>query len=232
MIPSRMEFSSRAATGLRVLLGCLSLAVFVACDDPGSEPSKSTPITQARTQENGSTVTVEGYVTVVPGNFSSALGNEGFALQDNTGGIYVKLAEKLDFGLGTRVRVTGKLNDEANLRILESESASVEKLEGTQLVTPKEVRTGDVKESTEGLLVRISANVTRAVHEELPYGYELYVDDGSGEVQVYVHGSAGFDSETLRALSVGQRIEVTGLSAQYESTYEVAPRQPSDLVVR
>ncbi len=227
-----MEFSSRAAAGLRVVLGCLSLAVFAACDDSGSEQPKATPITQARTQGNGTTVTVEGYVTVPPGNFKSALENEGFAIQDNTGGIYVKLAEKLDFGLGTRVRVTGKLNDEANLRILESEPASVEKLEGTQQVTPKEVRTGDVNESTEGLLVRISATVTRAANDELPYGYELYVDDGSGEVQVYIHGSAGFAPETVNALSVGQRIEVTGLAAQYENTYEVAPRQPSDLVVK
>ena len=28
---------------------------------------------------------------------------------------------------------------------------------------------------------------------------------------------------------MGQRVTVVGLAAQYETTYEVAPRQPSDL---
>lgn len=230
MTLSCSAFSSRVPMGPRFLL--LTFAVLAACGDSGSEQSRATPITDARKRGNGTQVTVEGYVSVQPGAFASALGNEGFALQDSTGGIYVKLAEKLDFGLGTHVRVKGTLNEEANLRILESEPASVEKLEGTQQVGPKDVRTADVDESTEGLLVHVSGNVTRAAHEELPYGYELYIDDGSGEVQVYVHGSAGFAPDTLRSLTVGQRVQVTGFAAQYESTYEVAPRQPSDFVVQ
>lgn len=229
MTLSSCALSSRVLMGPRLLL--LTLSVLAACDDSGSEQPKATPITEARNRDNGTQVTVEGYVTVPPGAFASALGNEGFALQDNTGGIYVKLAQKLDFGLGAHVRVKGTLNDENNLRILESEPGSVETLEGTQQVGARDVRTGDVGESTEGLLVRVTATITQAAHEELPYGYELYVNDGSGEVQVYIHGSAGFNPDTLRALTVGQKIQVTGLSAQYESTYEVAPRQPSDLVV-
>ncbi len=50
--------------------------------------------------------------------------------------------------------------------------------------------------------------------------------------QVYIHGSAGFDPDTLRALTGGKHLQVTGFSAQYETTYEVAPRQPSDIVVQ
>ncbi|WNG44039.1 DNA-binding protein [Archangium minus] len=220
MTLSSSALSSRVPMGPRFLL--LTLSVLAAC----------TPISEARNLDNGTQVTVEGYVTVPPGAFSSALGNEGFAIQDNTAGIYVKLAQKLDFGLGTHVRVKGTLNDENNLRILESEPGSVETLGGTRQVRARDVRTGDVGESTEGLLVRVTATVTQAANDELPYGYELYVNDGSGEVQVYIHGSAGFDPAAVRALTVGQRIQVTGLSAQYESTYEVAPRQPSDIVVQ
>ena len=77
----------------------------------------------------------------------------------------------------------------------------------------KDVRTGDVGESTEGQLVRVTAKVTRPINDELPYGYELYVDDGSGEVQVYIHGSAGFDPGTLNTLTVGQTLQVTGFSS-------------------
>jgi DNA/RNA endonuclease YhcR with UshA esterase domain len=230
MTLSSSAFSSRIPMGRRFLLLSLSV-VLAACGDPVPEQPRATPISEAHGRTNGTQVTVEGYVTVQPGAFASAMGNEGFALQDTTGGIYVKLAQKLDFGLGAHVRVTGTLNDEANLRILESEPGSVQTLAGTQQVGARDVRTGDVGESTEGLLVRVNAQVTRAVHEELPYGYELYVDDGSGEVQVYIHGSAGFDAARLRALTVGQTIQVTGFSSQYETTLEVAPRQPSDLVV-
>ncbi|QRK12542.1 DNA-binding protein [Archangium violaceum] len=229
MTLSSSTLSSRVLMGPRFLL--LALSVLAACGDSDPEQPKPTPITEARNRDNGTQVTVEGYVTVQPGAFSSALENEGFAIQDNTGGIYVKLTEKLDFGLGTHVRVKGTLKDENNLRILESELGSVEKLDGTQQVGARDVRTGDVGESTEGLLVRVNATVTQAANDELPYGYELYVNDGSGEVQVYIHDSAGFNPDTVRALKVGQKIQVTGLSAQYESTYEVAPRQPSDLVV-
>ncbi|WP_246356640.1 DNA-binding protein [Pyxidicoccus fallax] len=210
----------------------LTLSVLVACGDDDPEQPGATPITEARGRATGTEVTVEGYVTVQPGAFSSALGNEGFAIQDNSGGIYVKLTQKLDFGLGTRVRVKGTLNDENNLRILESEPGSVETLSGTQQVGARDVSTGSVGESTEGLLVRVTATVTRPIEDELPYGYELYVNDGSGEVQVYIHPTAGFTPESVSAITVGQQLQVTGLSAQYESTYEVAPRQPSDLVLK
>jgi hypothetical protein len=47
--------------------------------------------------------------------------------------------------------------------------------------------------------------------------------------RVFLHVSAGFDKAVLQALRLDQQITVTGLGAQYETTYEVAPRQPSDL---
>ena len=46
---------------------------------------------------------------------------------------------------------------------------------------------------------------------------------------MFVHVTAGLDKAMLQALTAGQRITVVGLAAQYETTYEVAPRQASDL---
>lgn len=197
-----------------------------------SEESTSPPISQARASADGSMVTVEGFVSVVPGTFVSAMGDEGFSVQDSSGGIYVKVAQKLDFGLGSKVRVTGTVGDQTRLRIITAEPASVEKLEGSQQVAPKEVTTGGVNESVEGTLVKVTGNITQTFQDDSPYGYKLYINDGSGEVQVFVHASAGFDKEALRALAAGRRLTVTGLAAQYETTYEVAPRQPSDLVAQ
>jgi uncharacterized protein YdeI (BOF family) len=186
-------------------------------------------ITEARARDTGTEVTIEGAVTVPPGAFKSALEDEGFALQDGSGGIYVKMTQKQTFGLDAKVRVTGTLDEQNKLRILKAEPAGVKQLDGTQQVSPKTVGTGAVNESVEGQLVQVSGNVTRTFQDDSPYGYKLYINDGSGEVQVFVHVSAGFDKAALQALAANQRITVVGLAAQYETTYEVAPRQPSDL---
>lgn len=218
----------RAWISMVALAVAAAVGGLAACSDDPTVPT----VAQARAQAVGTKATVEGYVTVAPGAFESAMGNPGFALQDNSGGIYVKLTTRLAFALGAHVRVTGTLADEAKFRILSAESASVQLLSGTRAVTPEEVTTGAVGEATEGKLVRVTGRVTKTFQDDSPYGYKLYVNDGTGEVQIFVHLFAGVPTSTLRALTTAQTIQVTGLSAQYESTYEVAPRQAADIVVK
>ncbi|AKJ03802.1 hypothetical protein ATI61_11651 [Archangium gephyra] len=223
---TRLPSSSRAVLWLPSLLLGLTLAA------GGTGCSSATPISEARESATGSTATIEGAVSVAPGTFVSAMEDEGFALQDGSGGIYVKVAQKPGFGLNARVRVKGTLDEQNKLRILKAEPADVEVLQGTtEVVMPVNARTGEVNESNEGRLVKVTGNVTQTFQDDSPYGYKLYLDDGSGEVQVFVHVSAGLDKAALQALTAGQRITVVGLAAQYETTYEVAPRQPSDLTV-
>jgi DNA/RNA endonuclease YhcR with UshA esterase domain len=189
-------------------------------------------ITEARAKGTGTEVTIEGSVTVAPGTFKSAMDDEGFALQDSSGGVYVKMAEKQSFGLGAKVRVTGTLDEQNKLGILKAVPTGVKLLDDSQQVSPKTVGTGAVNENVEGQLVQVSGNVTKTFQDDSPYGYKLYINDGSGEVQVFVHVSAGFDKAALQALTANQRITVLGFAAQYETTYEVAPRQPSDLITQ
>ncbi|WP_437737597.1 DNA-binding protein [Sorangium sp. So ce1335] len=204
------------------------------CDSSGKSPSPDqavVTVTEARGLAEGSTATVEGVVTVAPGTFNSATGEQGFALQDTTAGIYVSLPDALDLDLDDRVRVTGRLGQTAEQTVLNADAASVAVLDGTGSVEPTDVTTGEVGEAVEGLLVRVSGSVTRTVDEQ-PYGVEVYIDDGSGETQVYVHLVDGQPVIELASLAVDQVIEVTGLAAQYEETYEVAPRRAGDLVVQ
>ena len=212
----------------RARIGIAALALLAACGDDPAVPS----VAQARAQGNGTTATVDGYVTVAPGAFESAMGDPGFALQDDSGGIYVKITSRLTFPLGSRVRVTRTLAEQAKFRILSAEQASVQQLSGSRTVIPENVTTGGVGEATEGKLVRVTGRVTKTFFDDSPYGYKLYVNDGSGEVQIFVHLFPGVPTSTLRALTTAQTIQVTGLSAQYESTYEVAPRQAADIVVK
>lgn len=218
---------SRLRRARPAVLAALALALpLAAC---GGDDEDALSIAEARAAANGTAVTVEGHVSVQPGAFVSALGDEGFAIQDDTAGVYVKVDERLGFGLGARVRVTGTLDEQNQLRVLKAVPADVTTLSGTAQVVARDVGTGAVNESVEGLLIRASGNVTQTFMDDSPYGYKLYINDGSGEVQVFVHVSAGFDKAMLQALTAGQRITVVGLAAQYETTYEVAPRQASDL---
>ena len=217
---------SRPSSWLPVVLGAALTLLLSAC---GSE---SESIAEARAKGIGTEVTIEGFVSVPSGAFKSALEDEGFAVQDSSGGVYVKMTEKQTFGLGAKVRVTGTLDEQNKLGILKAEPANVKVLDGTQQVSPKTVGTGAVNESVEGQLIQVSGNVSQTFQDDSPYGYKLYINDGSGEVQVFVHTSAGFDKASLQSLAMGKRITVVGLAAQYETTYEVAPRQPSDLTVQ
>lgn len=216
---------TRSGPPMAVLGAALSL-VLSACG------AGALSITEARAKSTGAEVTVEGSVTVPPGAFKSALEDEGFAIQDSSGGIYVKMAEKQTLGLGTKVRVTGILDEQNKLGILKAEPANVKVLKGTQQAVPKTVTTGAVNESVEGQLIQVSGNITKTFEDDSPYGYKLYIDDGSGEIQVFAHVSAGFNKASLQELRANQRITVVGLAAQYETTYEVAPRQPSDLTAQ
>jgi uncharacterized protein YdeI (BOF family) len=199
-------------------------------DDAPSETPGPVTIAQARARASGETVTVEGFVTVSPGLFSSATSEQGFALQDDSAGIYVSLPDKLEIALDTKVRVTGKLEQVTQQTVLLADKASVTPLGGSAAVPPRNVTTGAVNEPVEGLLVRASGKVTKPVIDDQPYGFKVYLDDGSGEVQIFVHIVNGAPVVDVASLAVDQTVEAVGLAAQYETTYEVAPRKAEDLV--
>lgn len=238
-----------------ILSALLSAAALTACDgdDGGSGGSGGTggsggsgasggaggsggsgmevmTIAAARALPAGQTATVEGFVTVAPGTFNSATGDQGFAIQDDTGGVYVGLSDLLTFPLDQRVRVTGALSQVAQQTVLAATGADVTVIDGmTQAVAPAAVNTGDVNESVEGTLVQVSGNVTQAVMDDSPYGMKVFIDDGSGEIQVFVHLAGGAPIIDTASVMMNQQITVVGLGGQYEATYEVMPRKADDL---
>ena len=210
------------------------LAVLLACASPcaGSVPAKSrvTSIGSARRLLLGTTVTIEGTVTVPSGAFRASINDEGFALQDSSGGIYVSLKVNMNLRVRQRVRVTGRLGESMGLLLIVAESAKAVRTRGTgPEVKPESVASGRISEATEGRLVSVAGTMTRAVVSDLPYGYRVFLDDGTGEAQVYLSASTGIDPSSLRA---GQRLSVKGFSGQYKDHYEVSPRFASDLGLR
>ena len=192
------------------------------------EPKKIT-IAEARSLPLGTIVTIDGSVTVPSGAFSSSTFDQGFAIQDRTGGIYVSTPDNLGFGLRQQVRVTGRLADTVLPGLLVLVDVTAVKAHGSgPKVRPLPVATGDVGEDTEGQLVTITGTITQPIINDLPFGFIIFINDGSGEVHSFVCASTGID---VSGLSPGQTVEITGFSGQFANDFEVDPRIQSDIRV-
>lgn len=186
-------------------------------------------IRAARSLPAGSAVTVEGVVTTPPGAFRSSTEDEGFAVEDASGaGLYVRTNDKIGLRVGRRARVTGRL-DESNgkLVLVPAGVRGIERL-GRRVAPPRPQRfsTREIGEATEGRLVSVAGRITKPVQPDAPYGFRFFVDDGTGEVQIFVSASTKIPRAGLRP---GRRVRVTGFSGQYKEHYEVEPRFASDI---
>jgi hypothetical protein len=208
---------------LKAALLTLSLLFPVAAT---AATSSFIPIAKARQQAQGTTVTVIGLVTVPSGDFSSSSGDEGFAIQDQTGGIWVSVTKNPRLAIGQKVRVSGVLgNSYAKLQIV---PGNVEKLEGRRL----RVATGEVGPAVMGSIITIEGTITaQGVQKDETYGWKLWLDDGSGQAQVYLNRSTDIDAHAPY-LKAGRKLRVTGFGNQYDTAYEVDPRSKRDLEPR
>lgn len=221
-----------AARAIAVVLAAVSVALLIAVEvhDAGrAAPAASgvVSIAAARALPPGTLVTVEGSVIVPSGAFKSGTSDEGFAIQDASGGLYVRTDANLGLRIRRQVRVTGRLADSNGQLILTTTGASDVKPRARGAnVRAESVPTGRVGEATEGRLVRVSGTITKPVGSDLPYGYRVFINDGSGEVQVFVYASTAID---VSGLQPGRRLGVTGFSGQYKDHYEIIPRFQSDI---
>ena len=192
-------------------------------------PDKVISIAEARGLPLGTVVTIDGSVTVPSGAFSSSTFDQGFAIQDRTGGIYISTSDNLGFAPRQQVRVTGTLADTLLPGLLVLVDVTDVKAHGSgPKVQALPVTTGGVGEATEGSIVRITGTISQPIVNDLPFGFIIVVNDGSGEVNVFVAASTGID---VSGLSPGQTIEVTGFSGQFADHFEVDPRFQTDIKV-
>jgi DNA/RNA endonuclease YhcR with UshA esterase domain len=169
-------------------------------------------------------VTVEGLVTVPSGDFRSSSEDNGFAIQDQTGGIWVSLQKNLNLRLGQRVQVTGTLGQSQQKLQIAVDPANVNVLPGKEL----RVATGHVGPAVMGFLITIEGALTEPVQQDEQYGYKVFIDDGTGQAQVYINTTTDINPNAPY-LKPGRTIRVTGFANQYDTAYEVDPRSQKDL---
>jgi hypothetical protein len=211
--------------GALVAVGLLLTAVPWTAE---ARPHHSISIAAARALPLGSRVTIEGTVSTPSGAFASSFFDAGFGMQDDRAGIYVSLQIDVHVVPGDRVRVTGVLADSFGLLVLLPDApGDVARRGHGRPPEARRVATGAVGEPTEGLLVTVRATITRAPAADDGFGFKLFVDDGSGELQIFVNLQTGIDVGTL---ALGEKVKITGFSSQFDADYEIDPRFPHDLV--
>ena len=208
----------------------LFAALLLACQIAAGAQTIS--IADARNLPLGTVVTVEGSVTVPSGSFTSSTFDQGFAIQDETAGIYVSTADNSGLNFHHRVRVTGTLDDDGfGLLVLRPASeADVVKISGAIQIVPAPVATGDVSEATEGLLIEVEGTITRGPTDDLPFGFSVFIDDGSGETQIFIPATTGVNPFNIPWVTVGNTIRVTGFSGEFDGQFEVLPRFHGDIL--
>ena len=209
----------------RVVLAA-TLAVTLVTPHAATAAPHPIPIAVARHLALGTVVTVDGSVTVPSGVFASSFFDEGFAVQDLTGGIYVSMADNLGLRFRQQARVTGTLTDIGGLLVIVPLSDGSVSAHGLGLgVLPLPSRTGAIGEATEGRIVLVAGRITR-LEDDGEFGQKVFVNDGSGEIRVFINTGAGI---SVAGLAPGQFVFVTGFSGQFID-YEIDPRFPTDLI--
>jgi len=90
------------------------------------------------------------------------------------------------------------------------------------------LKTGEVGPPNEGKLIVVQGKIIGNIIDDRPWGWKIYLDDGSGKLLVFVAPSTRIDVNRFRP---GQTLNVIGLSGHYEQHIELLPRTPTDIVM-
>jgi DNA/RNA endonuclease YhcR with UshA esterase domain len=199
----------------------------------GSEPSLAFPrtcwIDQARQHPNGAEVVVSGTVTVASGVFGSSNSDQGFVIQDVTGGIYVTADEPLNIAVGQTLEVTGTLTDDGHgQRMLKVDAWQLSDRSRAPVI-PRVASVKVAGSQLDGQLVTVQGEIIHPLQDDAPYGDRLWIQDSTGQIQVYIPKSTQIAPAELAFLKPGQHIQITGISSQYDSSDEVIPRSRADI---
>lgn len=187
-------------------------------------------IDNARSADIGTQVTVEGFVTVPSGQFSGSTFDQGFAIEDQQAGIYISVATNPGLALNQHVSITGVLTSSFNQLMVSANAENIQQLQGAQHIQATKLETGSINNDSEGLLVNVTGTVTSNPIDDLPYGWKFLMDDGSGEITVFIPSTVDLNPFDIPWLVPGQDINLTGLSSEFDDHFEINPRQRGDLV--
>ncbi|MGZ4106917.1 MAG: DUF4350 domain-containing protein, partial [Tumebacillaceae bacterium] len=185
---------------------------------------KVVSIGDARNLPDNTNVVVQGKVTTAGGVFYDAA-----YVQDETGGIMsFSDVPAGSLKLGDIVRIYGHIGTFENDKELmfDKFDNSIVKISSGDPVAPKQLSTGEaVTEKYQGQLVQVKGTVT-----SMPDASSYVINDGSGEVLVFVDGYIVNESGVQPPqLQVGDTLQVTGMSGKYAQGNRIRVRDSREM---
>lgn len=206
------------------------LCIFTLLTCESKDTVEVIAIGEARNLPLGTEVTLMGRVTVASGSFASST-PYGYAIENNEAGIYIMdstATAKAKYQMGQWVQVTGKLERVYGILMVREQQS--EKQMPQILPMPIElISTVGISEETAGKIVQAKGAVD-SVTNDLPYGYKIYMNDGSGQLLVFVNTSTGLLGDSTQ-WQAADSLLITGFSSQYEDLHELCPRTATDILI-
>jgi hypothetical protein len=123
--------------------------------------------------------------------------------------------------LGDEVEIIGRISEVGGEeRILLENKKDLKVISQNNLIEPKLISTGDVNEAAEGFLVIVEGKVSQTKNEV------FYLDDGSGQVKIYIKPETGIDKPEIE---IGDWMVITGQASQTSLGYRILPRFKQDI---
>lgn len=179
-----------------------------------------TTITETKSAASSTAVVINGWVSAAPG----LLGTNLFYLTEGTAGIAVQVNAGLPkLSVGQAITVRGEKrtrSGEAYILVADQSGVVVGRSEESKTPEPQSTTAEKLDMDMVGQLVSVEGEIT-----ELS-GSRLAVDDGTGEVAIYIKATTGFKRPSFHS---GDRIRVTGIASIGTSGLRVLPRVRDDL---
>lgn len=178
-----------------------------------NSPIHELDIAEAKKLAKGSRVILTAFATSVP----DTLGEDEFYIGDGVSGVKIRCDCDLtnsSFALGARIRVKGKVSESYGEFFIETKDVVTLERELPQ-VESKLLKTDDISESVEGLLVKLEGQV------ESLSDNGFYLNDGSeGSARVYYKDSTGVKRS---GISSGDSVRALGIVSQHGEHTDGSP---------
>jgi len=185
-------------------------------------------ISEIKELDKGAEVKTYGIITAVPGIFGKRsfyisevdLPNQKIFLSPGIE-IYSSRAEFLAMSIGDVVELSGKVSEtQGRKRINLQNDSQINFIEHWEVPEPDKFATGELSDDLVGSLIKIAGVLLERKNSN------YYLDDGSGELIMYLKKTAG-----IPKLEVGEGyiIEAVGILDSTDSGYRLLPRFPTDI---
>ncbi len=185
------------------------------------ENPKETSISEVKNLAKGTWAKIRGIVSAPP----KVLSDKVFYISSEESGIqiYSSKGNFPEINSGDFVEIIGKTSEANKEKKINIYSANdIEILDADIPPEPKIIKTGEINEMLEGSLVKIEGQVSRSA------GNVFYVNDGSGEIKIYIRSATGIKKPKT---SKGAWVAIAGIVSETSTGYRILPRFQEDILV-